>query len=240
VYERTELEDHISILNDLIVRLSEVLPDDIDISTIKVKTRTLNETVVALYDAVKYIEYLNSNLTPHSKEPHMKEELPPLELSALNINEKMKERLKLEHELLPERLREYTDVVDGVCRFCELLEGLVNESDYDFLGRRMDFLHEEVLELSEGIAAKDDEAILDGAADVAFVAIGQMFHVLRKNGHNFYQAKTNVRSALMNVCDANLSKKLPKEKGAKIEKPVSFKAPDHSKLLHPAKKEEIY
>lgn len=151
------------------------------------------------------------------------------EFSNINIGDHTKEALRANHELLPERLREFADIVDGVSRFCELLEGLYNDSDYEFLSRRMDFLDEEVSELREAIKQQDDLEILDGAIDVAFVAIGQAYHLLRQKGHDHYAAKMRTRSAFIEVCRSNLTKALPTEKGAKIKKPLSF---SEAKLQH--------
>ncbi len=162
------------------------------------------------------------------------------EISNININEKLKEKIRnAELEVLPKILQEYSDAVDAICRFCELMEGLHNESDYEFLGRRMDFLHEEVLELAEGIANKDDVEILDGAIDVAFVALGQAYHVLKKNGHSFYSAKNATRTALLEVCRTNLTKMLPKDRGSKIKKPENWEVPNLKALLKPSTKQDI-
>lgn len=129
----------------------------------------------------------------------------------------------------------FTDVIDGICLFTEKLEFNVNKPTYEFLGTRMKYLDEEVEELRTGIKDKNDIEIIDGGADSAFVAIGQIYIAFRQRGFSHTQAVIRTRGALLEVVKTNLTKTPPTEQDVKIRKPEGWVAPDFEKFLKPVK-----
>lgn len=127
--------------------------------------------------------------------------------------------------------KSYSDAVDLFCQFSKKLELLANDSTYDFMKRRMDFLHEEVKELQDAIEAKNDAEILDGAMDVAFLAITQAYHLLRMKGFEHHAAVMRVRWSMHEIGETNMVKNPPKTPGDKITKPEGWAPPDLEKIL---------
>lgn len=125
----------------------------------------------------------------------------------------------------------YTDIFDLFCQFTQKLELSVNEPSYDFMQVRMDFLAEEVEELQTALNDKDDVEIIDGAADVAFIAITQIYHAFRNKGKTHNEALLKTKAALMEVGLTNIIKVPPTEKGAKIQKPEGWESPRIAELL---------
>lgn len=119
------------------------------------------------------------------------------------------------------------DAFDGACQFSDQFELLHNKPDYEFLKWRMGdkMLAEEVRELNEAIDAKDDVEIVDGACDVAFIALTQAYITFRKFGCTHLQALWKTRAAFEEVCMTNLAKNPPSEAGQKITKPAGWKKP---------------
>ena len=128
---------------------------------------------------------------------------------------------------------QFLDAIDLFCQFSDKLElakdennNYINTPSLDFMSRRMDFLDEEVEELRKGIEDKDLVETLDGALDVAFIAITQAYHLFRKEGHNHTKAVVSTRTAMYEVGIANLLKNKPTKKGEKITKPEGWKSPN--------------
>lgn len=119
------------------------------------------------------------------------------------------------------------DGFDGACQFSDQFELLHNAPTYEFLKWRMGdkMMTEEVRELNEAIDAKDDVEIVDGACDVAFIALTQAYITFRKFGCSHNQALWKVRAAFEEVCRTNLAKNPPSEAGQKITKPDGWKPP---------------
>ncbi len=119
------------------------------------------------------------------------------------------------------------DCIEGLCLFCEDFELKFNNPDYDFLKFRMgeNMLAEEVRELNKAIEEKNDIEIVDGACDVAFIALVQAYIVFRKYGSDPINATGKVRAAMMEVCKSNLKKNPPEEAGKKITKPDGWAPP---------------
>lgn len=162
----------------------------------------------------------------------MSEELPPIPVSSKIINDALKTRLLEEHhKTVPSELATHFDFLEGVAKFCELLEGMQNQSNWDFLTRRMDFLTEEVMELSQNIYDKDTEKAVDNAVDVAVVAIGQLYHVIRSCGFSYIETLPRMREACFRVTEANLRKNIPHASGDKITKPDGWKAPEFKDII---------
>lgn len=139
----------------------------------------------------------------------------------------------------------FTDVIDAACRFCDEFELQLNKPDYNFLTFRMgeNMLAEEVQELGDAIMlAQDapegsprqlhyDAEIVDGAMDVAFIALLQGYITFRKRGCSHLQAVIKTRTAFLGVCETNLAKTPPTKAGEKITKPEGWQAPRIIDLL---------
>lgn len=122
--------------------------------------------------------------------------------------------------------KSYLDLVDLFCQFYEGMELAANEPDLEFIKTRIDFLTEEVKEHIEGVENNDIVEIIDGAADVVFVALGQIYHAFRMKGFAHSQAQVHTRTSLIFVGMANLTKEKPTKKGEKIKKPKDFISPN--------------
>lgn len=129
----------------------------------------------------------------------------------------------------------YLDVIDLFCQFSDKLELAANEPSLDFMKRRMDFLQEEVEELEDGLAEEDLLETIDGAADVAFVAITQIYHGFRSCGFDHVAALVKTRTTLLLVGKANMAKNIPTKPGEKITKPEGWKSPNEEieNLINP-------
>lgn len=125
----------------------------------------------------------------------------------------------------------FDDIIDLFCQFSGRLELAANDPGLTFIKRRMDFLEEEVKELDDAIEDDDVVEMIDGAADVAFIAITQVYHVFRHAGFEHDKAVAKTRQALMEVGRTNIIKVPPTEKGAKITKPEGWKPPQIADLL---------
>jgi len=119
------------------------------------------------------------------------------------------------------------DFVDGACQFTEAFELAFNDPSYDFMKWRMGdkMMKEEVTELDAAIDARDDVEIVDGACDVAFIALTQAYIAFRRFGCSPIQAQGKVRAAMTEVCHTNLMKNPPERAGEKITKPAGWKKP---------------
>lgn len=119
------------------------------------------------------------------------------------------------------------DSIEAACQFTDRFELVQNKPTYEFLKWRMNnkMLTEEVRELNEAIDAQDDIEIVDGACDVAFIALTQAYITFRKFGCTHLQAVGKVRQAFEEVCHTNLQKTPPSEAGQKITKPDGWQKP---------------
>ena len=97
-------------------------------------------------------------------------------------------------------------------------------------------MQEEVRETDSAIMIKDDAEILDGAGDVAFVAL----NIIYKWGiihHRTHEEAQNLIYEVMNrICDANLNKRQPDGKivfnfQGKVEKPIGWKSPEYDDII---------
>lgn len=125
----------------------------------------------------------------------------------------------------------YVDVIDAACQFSDQLELSVNKPDIGFLQLRMQFLEEEFHELDSALFHHDDVEAIDGAMDVAFIAITQAYHVFRKRGFGHVDAVVRTRLAFIRVCETNIVKNPPVRAGEKITKPEGWEAPKIKELL---------
>lgn len=126
---------------------------------------------------------------------------------------------------------QYTDAIDAACQFSDRLELAANKPTLEFMKLRMPFLFEEVSELGSALDVEDDIETIDGALDVAFVAITQAYLVFRKRGFTHIQSVGKTRAGLLEVCRTNLLKTPPTEAGKKITKPEGWQPPRIPELL---------
>jgi len=128
----------------------------------------------------------------------------------------------------------YIDIIDLWMGFCDHLELVNNTSTVNFMKRRMDFLVEEVNELHQALDDDDTIEIIDGAIDVAFVALTQAYHLYRSKGFDEAAARTAVRASMIQVGVTNMTKIIP-EKGAdageKICKPEGWEPPKIQNII---------
>lgn len=138
------------------------------------------------------------------------------------------------HYTKEEVQQNFVDMIDLFCSFADVFERVNNKPSLEFLSRRMDFLDEEVEELREAIKANDIVEILDGAADVAFIAILQAYYAMLMLGYNEVNARTQTRTCLIKVGITNMTKNIPEKGagvGAKITKPEGWEAPKIKELI---------
>ena len=100
------------------------------------------------------------------------------------------------------------NILEKNMEFSEKFEIPNNKLDYDYLefsaGQSM--LSEEVRELKEAIKLKDDVEILDGAIDVAVIALNIAYKLFRMKGYNPTVATIKSKEAFKEVIDSNMSK----------------------------------
>jgi predicted HAD superfamily Cof-like phosphohydrolase len=118
--------------------------------------------------------------------------------------------------------------------FCRILE-LKNSGEEvtkDTLLYACKLLDEEVNETNTAVQENDLEEILDGFADVAFVAINGIYKSLRFIGYHDVEATQLTDEVFKRVCDANLAKLNPDgsvtyNEFGKVQKPAGWKAPTY-------------
>jgi len=98
------------------------------------------------------------------------------------------------------------------------------------------YLHEEYCELEKASGAEDDIEILDGAGDVAFIALNIIYKLGRLKGKSHQEATNLIHEVMNRICDSNLTKILPdgsvlRNDEGKILKPDSFKPVDLKGLV---------
>lgn len=125
----------------------------------------------------------------------------------------------------------FRGVVDLFCLFAEKLELAMNEPTMKWLETRIPFLDEEVQELKDAQREDDLVEMLDGAGDVAFVAITHMFIALRRKGFSHLQAELLTNQILIEIGRSNAVKIVPEEAGAKIKKPEGWRAPRIAEII---------
>ena len=106
-------------------------------------------------------------------------------------------------------------------QFSEQFEIANNELGYEYLEKSFGYLAEEFKELEQALKNKDDIEILDGAYDVAFVAINIAYKLIRQKGFKDLPARARNISGFLAVCENNLTKldengKVIKDENGKI------------------------
>jgi hypothetical protein len=109
--------------------------------------------------------------------------------------------------------------------------------------KTIEFLHEELHETEKALLDKDNDKIVDGFADVAFVALNGIYKQFRICGLNHIQAHTHTVEVMNRVCDANNRKRQADGTvlfvNNKVQKPEGWVGPDHSNLFDPEVYEKV-
>ena len=99
------------------------------------------------------------------------------------------------------------------------------------------YLEEEMIELKEALRARDLVEILDGAGDVAFIALNVIYKLGRLKGLSHGNARELISKVMNQISDSNLTKMLPdgtvlrdKDTG-KVLKPEGYRKPNLEGLV---------
>lgn len=202
---------------------------------------TLNEE-----QALDIVELMEAVLSKHGL---IKQDEPLLEENNIEVDE-IEDEPPLEEKVLYGKSSDikYLDLVELFGMFTRDLELCANDPTFEYAARRMDFLDEEVEELKKAIKNNDRVGVAHESADIAFVAITQLYMSFIREGFSHVQAVIRARSALLEIGKANNMKYTPIEAGAKIRKPVTWERPNIADLfltpeqrlaLHKKAKEKI-
>ncbi len=105
----------------------------------------------------------------------------------------------------------------------------------ELLSKTLDFLHEELNETKDALLAHDQEEIIDGFGDVAFIALNGVYKAFRFLGDDHATARAKVLTVMHRICDANLGKKQPdgtiQYNNGKVIKPEGWQPPQYKDLL---------
>lgn len=129
------------------------------------------------------------------------------------------------------------DFISKMTRFARDLELQDTDLTYQTLDTSVYcYLHEEYCELEKATGAEDDIEILDGAGDVAFIALNIIYKWGRLKGKSHGEASNLVSEVMNRICDSNLTKILPdgsvlRNDEGKVLKPDSFKPVDLKDLV---------
>jgi hypothetical protein len=131
-----------------------------------------------------------------------------------------------------------TDWVSKMTQFSRDLEIRDLHYGYTQLYDTIDvFLREEFDELEEAAYEIDDVEILDGAGDVAFIALNLIYKLGVIKGLTHKGATNLVNKVMLEISNSNLSKLLPDgsvirdEATGKVQKPDTFKEPNLKSIL---------
>ncbi len=99
------------------------------------------------------------------------------------------------------------------------------------------YLEEEIIELKEALRARDLVEIIDGAGDVAFIALNVIYKLGRLKGLSHTSANSLVDLVMNQISDSNLTKMtedgkvLRDESTGKVLKPEGYRKPDLEGLV---------
>lgn len=126
-------------------------------------------------------------------------------------------------------MTETKDWISKMTQFSRDLELKDQELSYETIDISIrEYLDEEYKELDSASALQNDKEILDGAGDVAFIALNIIYKLGRLKGKSHEEATNLVREVMNRICDSNLTKLLPDgsvlrdEDTGKILKPGTF------------------
>jgi hypothetical protein len=99
----------------------------------------------------------------------------------------------------------------------------------------IDFLEEEVAETAEALQQGDNEEIVDGFGDVAFVALNGIYKHFRCVGKSDPEAYHATVEVMSRICNANQAKRQSDGtilfENNKVQKPEGWVAPCHKNLF---------
>jgi NTP pyrophosphatase (non-canonical NTP hydrolase) len=128
-------------------------------------------------------------------------------------------------------------LIEKITKFCQELE-IPNFKDLNELIILTGvLLTEEVGETIDGIESGDDEELVDGFGDVAFLAINGIYKVFRERGFEHDVATQKTITVLDRISNANLSKlhsdgKARWDEAGKVIKPEGWAPPIHGDLFN--------
>lgn len=99
---------------------------------------------------------------------------------------------------------------------------------WEYIQKSLKFLEEEIDETYDGFFRRDKEDTLDGALDVAVVALNLAYKLFRMSGFDHDQSVKKTEDSFKEVIDSNLSKITPCgsvffDANGKVIKPETFK-----------------
>lgn len=127
------------------------------------------------------------------------------------------------------------NIIEQATEFCRDFEISLNLSRKELFSKTMSFIDEEVQETKDAIMVEDREEIIDGFADIAFLAINGIYKEFITAGDTHDYATMKTESVIRRVCEANNSKR--QSDGSvlyvdnKVQKPEGWKAPAYADLL---------
>lgn len=108
-------------------------------------------------------------------------------------------------------------------------------TEAELLSKTIDFLHEELNETKEAVLQNDQEEIIDGFGDVAFIALNGIYKAFRFQGDDHETARAKVLTVMHRICDANLGKKQSdgtiQYNNGKVIKPEGWQPPQYKDLV---------
>lgn len=130
-----------------------------------------------------------------------------------------------------------TNFIEKATEFSRDFELSQNRVNFYYLHNSIDFLKEEVEETLQALEQQDDAEILDGAGDVAFIALNIIYKWGRMKDYNHEESTLLIKEVMNRICDANLSKKQPDgsvkfNDDGKVVKPDTFKAPTYEDIIN--------
>lgn len=104
------------------------------------------------------------------------------------------------------------------------------------LAKAMSFLEEECAETRDAIELGDDAEILDGAGDVAFIALNMIYKWGRMHLGDHDEATMLISQVMDRICEANLAKRWPdgevkRNEFGKVVKPDGWKPPTYDDIV---------
>lgn len=129
------------------------------------------------------------------------------------------------------------DFISKGTEFARDLELDVNRPGYDYLAATTRiYLDEEVNETLSACIEQDDAEIIDGAGDIAFIALNLIYKWGIQKKMNHLQATHLIYEVMHRIGDANLSKKqsdgsVKRNEEGKVLKPDNFVAPIYDDII---------
>ena len=127
----------------------------------------------------------------------------------------------------------YDPLIARIHDFCEKAEHGVGSRAS--LRDSIDYLYEELHEYTKGFRLEDMEETIDGAGDVAFLAINLIYKTFRHYGLDSEDAEVYTYETLCRITEANMNKAQPDGKfrkvGRKVIKPEGWQPPRYDDMV---------